>query len=88
MSNTVDTPTISCNVSNNITDIIKSLGLPNRLMTDVEVAEIKKCSVQTLRNDRHLRRGLPYIKTGRSIRYTPADVAADILANRIDPEAA
>ena len=77
----------SGNFSISITDIVESLGLPNRLMTDFEVAEIKNCSVQTLRNDRHLRRGLPYIKSGRSIRYTPADVAKDILANRIDPEA-
>lgn len=76
------------NFSTNLAGIIESLGLPNRLMTDIEVARIKSCSVQTLRNDRHLRRGLPYIKTGRSIRYTPADVAADILASRIDPEAA
>ena len=80
--------TNSSNPSTNLADIIESLGLPNRLMTDVEVAKIKNCSVQTLRNDRHLRRGLPYIKSGRSIRYAPADVAADILAGRIDPEAA
>lgn len=76
------------NSSTSLADIIESLGLPNRLMTDVEVAKIKNCSVQTLRNDRHLRRGLPYIKSGRSIRYAPADVAAYILAGRIDPEAA
>ena len=76
------------NSSTSLAGIIESLGLPNRLMTDIEVAKIKNCSVQTLRNDRHLRRGLPYIKSGRSIRYAPADVAADILASRIDPEAA
>ena len=80
--------TNSSNPSTSLADIIESLGLPNRLMTDVEVAEVKNCSVQTLRNDRHLRRGLPYVKSGRSIRYAPTDVAKDILANRIDPEAA
>lgn len=80
--------TNSISSSTSLADIIESLGLPNRLMTDIEVAKIKNCSVQTLRNDRHLRRGLPYIKSGRSIRYAPADIAADILACRIDPEAA
>lgn len=80
--------TNSTKSSTSLSGIIESLGLPNRLMTDVEVAKVKNCSVQTLRNDRHLRRGLPYIKSGRSIRYAPADVAADILAGRIDPEAA
>ena len=82
------TSTIRANSSTSLADIIESLGLPNRLMTDVEVAEVKNCSPQTLRNDRHLRRGLPYIKSGRSIRYAPIDVAADILASRIDPDAA
>ena len=68
-------------------EMIEVLGLPNRLLTEFEVAEAKSCSVQRLRNDRHLRRGLPYIKDGRNVRYSPADVAADILANRIDPGA-
>ncbi len=71
-----------------VSEIIQSLNLPNRLMTDIEVAKVKKCSVQTLRNNRHLGVGLPYIRDGRSIRYAPSDVAADILKGRIDPEAA
>lgn len=81
------TKTITATISPANENIVQSLGLPNRLMTEVEVAKIKNCSVQKLRNDRHCRRGLPYIKAGRSVRYTPADVAADILASRIDPEA-
>lgn len=70
-----------------IEDIIRSLKLPQRLMTESEVAEAKKCSVQVLRNHRHLGVGLPYIKNGRSVRYSPMDVALDILNNRIVPGA-
>ena len=60
----------------------------DRMMTDHEVAKIKNCSVQTLRNNRHLGRGLSYYRDGRSIRYAGFDVAADIYRSRIDPEAA
>ena len=70
-----------------IEDLIKTFDLPNRLLDESEVAEAKKCSVQKLRNDRHLRRGLPYIKDGRSVRYSPVDVALDILSKRIVPKA-
>ena len=42
-------------------------------------------SIQTLRNDRSMRRGLPYLKVGRSVRYLVADVEAYLMANRIDP---
>jgi len=69
-------------------DFIKDLGLPNRLMTEQEVAAVKQCSIQTLRNRRHLGRGLPYIKDGRNVRYAPSDVAKAILHARIDPQAA
>jgi hypothetical protein len=68
-----------------IEDVIKALNLPNRLMTENEVAEAKRCSLQTLRNHRTLGVGLPYIKDGRSVRYSPADVAADIIKKRIIP---
>ncbi len=71
-----------------VTDIIKNLNLPPRLMTEVEVAEVQQKSIQTLRNDRHLGRGTPYIKSGRSVRYSPYDVAEAILKGRINPEAA
>jgi hypothetical protein len=65
-------------------EIIRALNLPNRLMTVGEVAEVKQCSVQTLRNHRSLGMGLPYFKNGRSVRYSPTDVAADIYRNRVN----
>lgn len=50
------------------------------------VANIKRCSVQTLRNDRHLGRGLPYVKDGRSVRYYLPDVYADMESKKITHE--
>ena len=44
-----------------IEEIKKLFNLPDRLMNEEEVADVKHCSIQRLRNDRHLRRGLPYL---------------------------
>jgi hypothetical protein len=40
-----------------------------RYLTEAEVAEMTGRAVSTLRNDRYYRRGIPYIKVGRSVRY-------------------
>ena len=53
-----------------------------------ELAKTFRKSVQTLRNDRHLRKGVPYIKLGRSVRYRIVDVLDYMERNRIDPEKA
>ena len=45
-----------------------------KYVNERKVAEITSIGVQTLRNDRHLGRGLPYIKKGRMVRYSLADV--------------
>lgn len=50
-----------------------------------QAAAIFKKSVQTLRNDRHLRKGCPYIKLGRSVRYLVSDIQDYLLRSRIDP---
>lgn len=50
------------------------------------VSDITKLKLPTLRNHRHLRKGIPYIKCGRSVRYDPADVEAYMRKHRIDPE--
>lgn len=57
------------------------------VVNEHEAARLLGLSVQTLRNWRHLRRGLPYCKHGRAIRYRLADIEAFQLQNRIDPEA-
>ncbi|OPY88820.1 MAG: hypothetical protein A4E71_00216 [Smithella sp. PtaU1.Bin162] len=44
-------------------------------LNEFEVSAITGRAVSTLRNDRHLRRGLPYLKVSkRSIRYRTPDV--------------
>lgn len=54
--------------------------------TEAEVSEITQRKLPTLRNDRHLCRGIPYIKLGRLVRYNPDDVHAYMQSHRIDPE--
>ena len=43
-------------------------------------------ALPTLRNDRHNRRGIPYIKVGRSVRYSLADVIQFMESRKIVPE--
>jgi hypothetical protein len=47
---------------------------PTRYLTEKQVAELTAKALSTLRNDRHMRRGIPYIKDGASVRYNIADV--------------
>ena len=65
-----------------------SISIPDRLLAEDEVAKITRRAVQSLRNDRCQRRGIPYVKVGRrSVRYLPQDVIEFIESRRIDPEA-
>ena len=50
------------------------MDLQDKLLKEREVAQILRCSVQTLRNYRQQRRGIPYIKNGKSVRYSTKDV--------------
>ena len=53
-------------------------------LTEVEVEELTSRSRYTLRNDRFLRKGIPYLKiTTRSVRYKTADVVAFMEQRRI-----
>ena len=53
-------------------------------LTEKEVAALTGRSVFTLRNERCLRRGLPYCKiSARSIRYRLADIIATMESRRI-----
>jgi len=57
-------------------------------LNEKEVAAITGRAVQTLRNDRFNRRGIPYYKigAGRSIRYKMEDVIAFMERRRISFE--
>jgi hypothetical protein len=52
-------------------------------LTEREVAKIIRMALSTLRNDRCLRRGLPYTKLGRSVRYSLDDVVSYMEARKI-----
>ena len=56
-----------------------------RFITEVEVSSITSLSVQTLRNNRFLGKGIPYVKAGRSVRYLYQDVIAYMEDRRILP---
>jgi hypothetical protein len=58
---------------------------PKSYVNDVKAAEIIGSKAQTLRNWRHLRKGPPYIKKGRMIRYRVQDLYDYMSAGRIDP---
>ena len=56
----------------------------NQYLTEIEVSRITRFSTQTLRNHRFKRRGMPYHKVGRSVRYKLADVIRFMEAGRIE----
>jgi len=57
-----------------------------QIVDETKVAEIMDVAVQTLRNWRFQRRGPPYIKFGRSVRYNLNDIKQYITRHQIDPE--
>jgi predicted DNA-binding transcriptional regulator AlpA len=55
-----------------------------KYLNEKEVAAITGRAISTLRNERFLRKGLPYLKIGgRSIRYKTEDVIAFMESRRI-----
>lgn len=62
------------------------IEIPEKYLRDAEVAEMIGRSVFTLRNDRHLGKGLPYIKISRQIRYPLNGVVAFLRSRTIEPE--
>lgn len=63
----------------NITEVLKSPYL-----REEEAAAVTKKALSTLRNERFLCRGIPYLKIGaRSIRYRTSDVLAYMENRRI-----
>lgn len=63
-----------------------STGLPPRLLTDADVAEMLALpSVQALRDMRSRGGGPPVVRLGTRIRYTPRDVVEYINACRETP---
>lgn len=60
-----------------------------RLLTAQEVASLTGLSVETLAQWRSQRRGIPYLKIGRAVRYDVADVQSYLEGCRVsvsDPQ--
>jgi hypothetical protein len=55
-----------------------------RYLNETQVAEITGFALSTLRNDRFHRRGIPYVKLRRSVRYALSDVVNFMELHRIE----
>ena len=51
-----------------------------------EVKRITKRALPTLRNHRFHKRGIPYVKLGRSVRYRLADVLEFMESRKVETE--
>lgn len=61
---------------------------PYRLLTEQQVSLLTGRALQSLRNDRCTRRGLPYVKiTERCVRYRLEDLLSFCQERLINPEA-
>ena len=58
-----------------------------RWLDENEVSRLTMLSLSTLRAHRFYRKGIPYSKVGRSVRYSWDDVAEFMASRRIDPAA-
>jgi hypothetical protein len=54
-----------------------------KLLNENQVSELTGLAVQTLRNHRFKRIGIPYIKMMRSIRYDPKDIEGYVQHRKI-----
>ena len=57
-----------------------------RYIDEREVSRITGRALPTLRNDRFNRRGFPYIKLGRSVRYKLNDIISFMEEHRVETE--
>ncbi len=59
----------------------------DRYLKETEVSKITSIPLQSLRNSRHRRKGIPYYKINRSVFYHYSDVISFMEQHRIEPEA-
>lgn len=55
----------------------------SQYLTEREVQKLTNKALSTLRNDRYLGKGMPYIKDGKSVRYNRSDVIAYMESRKI-----
>ena len=58
--------------------------IPDRWLTEREVSKITGLALATLRNQRYLRKGVPFAKVGKSVRYSLADVTCFMDGCRVE----
>ena len=56
----------------------------DRWLTEKEVAVITGLALPTLRNQRYLRKGIPYAKVGKAVRYRYADITRFMEARLVE----
>lgn len=61
--------------------------MDKRFLTAEEVASITGLSLETLAQWRSQRRGIPYLKIGRAVRYDPTDVQTYLEGCRVSVSA-
>ncbi|MDO9533279.1 MAG: DNA-binding protein [Deltaproteobacteria bacterium] len=57
-----------------------------RFITEQQVSLLTGRALQSLRNDRHVGKGFPYRKLGKSVRYALAEILAIMDSYRVEPE--
>jgi len=57
-----------------------------KYLNEKEVAKMTSISVVTLRNNRCIKRGFPYIKVGKSVRYSYSDIVEYMENRKVMPE--
>jgi len=66
---------------------MSSVAVPFQYLNERKVVEITGFSIQKLQQDRFNRKGIPYTKLGRMVRYNLQDVVAYMEAHKITHEA-
>ena len=56
----------------------------DKFLSEKQLAEMTAVSISTLRNDRHMRRGLPYSKFGNTVRYSLKDIINFMEQHRVE----
>jgi len=59
--------------------------MESRYGNEQEVSRLTGRAVQSLRNDRFVGKGFPYVKVGASVRYNLAEVMAIMESHKVTP---
>jgi predicted DNA-binding transcriptional regulator AlpA len=62
------------------------MQIEREYLNEKEVAQLTGRALSTLRNERHLRKGFNFVKIGRSVKYSKAEVIAFMEARKVVTE--